>query len=84
MMRVDTIILYQCERSQTMPIAVSSTSIISPKNENVLDKYTKDIIISFLQVLEHKMCEISKLVDSEYESTNSYEKLEDIEKDHRE
>lgn len=68
------------DRSQTKPMSVSSPRIISPKNENVLDKHTKDIIISSLQVLEYKMCEISKLVDSKYESTNSYEKPEDIEK----
>lgn len=46
----------------------------------MLNKHTKDSIISSLQVLEHRMCEISNLVDSYYESTNSYEKLEDIEK----
>jgi len=68
------------DHSQTKPMSVSFPRIISPKNENVLDKHTKDNIISSLQVLEHKMCEISKLVDSRYESTNSYKKQEDIEK----
>jgi hypothetical protein len=68
------------DHSQTKPMSVSSPRIISPKNENVLDKHTKDNIISSLHVLEYKMCEISKRVDSKYVSTNSYQNLEDIEK----